>query len=194
MKKIFIFVLFLILFLLPVITHAEIIRGYDAQITIKKDGRIQVREKIDYDFEYLYKHGIYRDIPFVKKNSDGKEYKLTIQLRSVKDEAGNPYNYVQSWVNNKLRIKIGDADKTITGLHSYIIDYTVSGALTYFSDHDELYWNITGTDWLVNQENVNGTVRLPEGTDIQAVKTICFTGAGGSTSKECTVLSESNSK
>lgn len=193
MKKIFIFVLFLISFLLPAITHAEIIRGYDAQITIQKDGRIHVREKIDYDFEYLYKHGIYRDIPFVKKNSDGKEYELAVQLKSVKDEAGNSYKYTQSWVNNKLRIRIGDADRTITGLHSYIIEYTVSGAVTYFSDHDELYWNITGTDWLVNQEKVNGTVRLPEGVDMKVVKTLCFAGVKGSSSQDCKVFSENNS-
>lgn len=173
--------------------HAEVIRGYDAQIAIQKDGKIHVQEKIDYDFEYLYKHGIYRDIPYIKKNSDGKEYELAVQLQSVKDEAGNSYKYTQSWVNNKLSIKIGDADRTITGLRSYIIEYTVSGALTYFSDHDELYWNITGTDWLVNQEHVNGTVRLPEGVDMKVVKTLCFVGIKGSTSQDCTVLSENNS-
>jgi len=173
--------------------HAEVIRSYDTQITIQKDGKMNIREKIDYDFEYLYKHGIYRDIPYIKKNNDGKEYELTIQLQSVKDETGNSYKYTQSWVDNKLRIKIGDADRTITGLHRYIIEYTVSGAVTYFSDHDELYWNITGTDWLVNQEHVNGTVRLPDGVDMKAVKTICFTGIAGSTSKECSVFSESNS-
>jgi len=172
--------------------HAEVIRGYDAQITIQKEGTIQVREKIDYDFGYDYKHGIYRDIPYIKKNSDGKEYELTVQVHSIKDEAGNAYTYKQSWVNNKLNIKIGDADRTITGLHTYIIDYTVSGALTYYSDHDELYWNITGTDWQVNQENVNGTVRFPEGIDMKTTKTICFTGISGSKAQDCNVLSENN--
>jgi hypothetical protein len=173
--------------------RAEVIRGYDAQITIQKDGRIQVSEKIDYDFGYLYKHGIYRDIPYIKKNSDGKEYELGLQVLGVKDEEGNAYHYTQSWVNNKLQIKIGDADRTITGLHTYRIDYEVSGALTYFSDHDELYWNITGVDWEVNQENVNGTVHLPEGTDIKAVKTLCFVGAQGSTSTDCQTVTENNS-
>lgn len=170
--------------------RAEVIRGYDAQITVQKDGVVQITEKIEYDFEDVYKHGIYREIPRIKKNSEGKEYELTITLQSVKDEKGNSYNYSQSWVDNKLSIKIGDADRTITGLHTYIINYTVGGALTYFSDHDELYWNITGTDWLVNQENVNGTVRLPEGVDMAAVKTLCFTGVQGSTDEDCKVVSE----
>lgn len=170
--------------------RAEVIRGYDAQITIQKDGRLHVTEKIDYDFEYVYKHGIYREIPFIKKNSDGKEFEVDIQVQSIQDEEGNSYNYTESRENNKVRIKIGDANKTITGLHIYIIEYVVSGALTYFSDHDELYWNITGTEWLANQENVSGTVELPEGVDMQLVKTLCFTGAIKSTSQDCKVFSE----
>ncbi len=184
---------FIFVSLLAFQVHAEVIRGYDAQITIQKDGKIQVSEKIDYDFGDLYKHGIYRTIPYIKKNNGGKEYELTIQVQGVKDEAGNAYDYTQTWVNNKLKIKIGDADRTITGLHSYIIEYTVSGAVTYFSDHDELYWNITGTDWLVNQENVSGTVRLPEGIDMKSVKTLCFTGITGSSSQDCKTFSENNS-
>ena len=173
--------------------HAETIQGYDTQITIQKEGTIQVAEKISYNFGNEYKHGIFRDIPFIKKNSDGKEYELTVHVESVKDEQGNPYNYSQSKVNNKLDIKIGDADRTITGLHTYIINYLVSGALTYYSDHDELYWNSTGNDWVVGLENVNATVRFPEGVQISSVKTICYTGAAGSTAQECTVQSEQNS-
>lgn len=173
--------------------HAEVIRGYDAQITIQKDGKIQVEEKIDYDFEESYKHGIYRDIPLLKKNTDGKEFELKVEVQGVKDEAGNAYSYTDSWVNNKLQLKIGDKNRTITGLHTYTIDYIVTGALTYFSDHDELYWNITGLDWEVNQENVNGTVRLPEGAEMKVVKTLCFVGSAGSTSQDCKVITENNS-
>lgn len=173
--------------------HAEVIRGYDAQITLQKDGKIQVSEKIDYDFGYAYKHGIYRDIPIIKKNSEGKEFELSISVDGVKDENGASYTYAQSWVNNKLKIKIGDPDTTITGLHTYYIDYTVSGALTYFSDHDELYWNITGTDWQVEQEKVHGIVRFPKGVDMSNVKTLCFVGAIGSTSSNCSVVTENMS-
>jgi hypothetical protein len=187
-----IFIMFIGVLCSPIV-HAEVIRGYDVQITIQKDGKIQVKEKIDYDFEYAYKHGIYREIPFIKKNSDGKEFELSIQVQSVKDEAGNAYKYTDSWTNNKLNIKIGDADKTITGLHTYVIDYTVSGALSYFSDHDELYWNITGTDWQVNQENVNGTVRLPDGVGMSEVKTLCFTGISGGLSQDCKIVAENTS-
>ncbi len=194
MKKIFLFCLlssFFLLLTFPV--NAEVIRGYDAQITVQKDGKIRVVEKINYDFGVLYKHGIYRDIPQLKKNDTGKEFELNIVLNGITDEEGNSYSYSQSVVNNKLNVKIGDKARTITGVHTYIIDYTVSGALSYYSDHDELYWNITGTDWLVNQENVNGTVRLPEGIEMSMVKTRCFVGTSGSTEENCKIISELSS-
>lgn len=191
MKKIVTFlILSSIFYLLVTPAYAEVIRGYDAQITVQKDGKIRVVEKINYDFGALYKHGIYRDIPQLKKNDSGKEFELNIVLNGITDEEGNSYSYSQSIINNKLNLKIGDKDRTITGVHTYTIDYTVSGALSYYSDHDELYWNITGTDWLVNQENVNGTVRLPEGADMSKVKTRCFVGTSGSTEENCKIISE----
>ncbi len=173
--------------------RAEMIRGYDSQITIQKDGTIMVQEKIDYDFEYLYKHGIYREIPFVKKNSEGKEFEMSVRVQSVTDERGTSYSHSDSLINKKLSIKIGDANRTITGIHTYNITYLVSGALTYFSDHDELYWNSTGNDWAVNMENINATVRFPEGVNREKVKTICYTGTSGSAAQDCKVLPEQNS-
>lgn len=170
--------------------HAEIIRSYDSQIVIQKEGKIRVEEKIDYDFEDVYRHGIKREIAIIKKNSDGKEYELTVQVESVKDERGSTYTYSTSWVDNKLQIKVGDAKRTITGLHTYIITYVVSGALTYYSDHDELYWNATGVSGEIPIENINSTVHFPEGIQMESVKTICYTGPAGSKSQECTVQTE----
>ncbi|MCX6730401.1 MAG: DUF2207 domain-containing protein, partial [Candidatus Roizmanbacteria bacterium] len=131
----------LFFFFLSVPVNAEVIRSFDSQITIQKDGKIAIEEKVDYDYEDAYRHGIYREIPIIKKNSDGKEYELAVQVESIKDEKGTTYSYSSSWVNNRLKVKIGDANRTITGLHTYIIRYIVSGAITYYSDHDELYWN-----------------------------------------------------
>jgi hypothetical protein len=47
-----------------------------------------------------------------------------------------------------LAIKIGDPDRTV-GVPSatYTVRYTLTRALNHFSDRDELYWNITGSQW-----------------------------------------------
>lgn len=183
---------FLTLFLVQSV-HAEAIRSYDTQITISKEGTITVNEKIDYDFEYLYKHGIYRDIPFIKKNNDGKQYKMDVNVTSVTDEEGTAYPFETNEVNGGIQIKIGDPDRTITGLHTYTITYTVSGALTYFSDHDELYWNVTGNAWKVPMDNVSATVRFPNEMPMDNVKTACYTGVAGSSLADCQMVTEGSS-
>src|SRR4029078_4011363 len=43
------------------------------------------------------------------------------------------------------RCKIGDPNQTISGTQTYRIDYRITQALNPFPDHDELYWNATGT-------------------------------------------------
>jgi hypothetical protein len=124
---------------------AEDINSYDASIDIVQDGSILVNESIRYDFGSLDKHGIYRNIPTIKTNSEGKKYKLTMENFTVTDENGSPYQYNLSQTSDMASLKIGDPNRMITGIHTYKIKYQVKGAVTYFSDHDELYWNITGT-------------------------------------------------
>ncbi|MCR4277379.1 MAG: DUF2207 domain-containing protein, partial [Candidatus Roizmanbacteria bacterium] len=129
---------------------AEQINNFDSQIYVNQDGTIDVKENIEYDFFDLNKHGIYREIPFIKTNEDGKKYKLEFSNFSVQDENGIDYRFTTSTVDEKLiSLKIGNANRLVTGIHNYIITYKVAGALTYFSDHDELYWNITGNDWQI---------------------------------------------
>ena len=128
---------------------SEHIQNFATSIKINKDGTIDVKETIVYDFDGLSRHGIYRDIPYVKTNKEGKKLMMDFSDISVTDETGDSYQFSRIWEDQTLRLKIGDPDRTITGIHTYVISYRVAGALTYFSDHDELYWNVTGDDWPV---------------------------------------------
>lgn len=163
----------------------EHIEDYRSEIKVNKDGTIDVTENILYDFDTLDRHGIYRIVPYLKTNRNGKQYEMDLQLMAVKDEKGHWYNYDVTKSDGKLEVKIGDPDRTITGKHTYVITYKVSGALTYFSEHDELNWNITGNDWGVPIVNVTSTVTLPESIT-KDVKTACYTGPLGSIEAGCT--------
>lgn len=165
--------------------HAEKIDNFVTDITINKDGTITVSEKIDYDFETEQRHGIYRNIPYIKKNTEGKKFRLELTNILVRDEKGISYQFQKLTENNELNLKIGDPDKTITGLHTYIINYQVKGALTYFSDHDELYWNITGNNWDVPIYNVKVNISLPEKIDEVKINHACFTGYTESSAANC---------
>jgi uncharacterized membrane protein len=164
----------------------EHIKSFDSNVVINLDGTIDVKETIVYDFGYLQKHGIYRDILMIKTNQDGKKYKLDFSNFSVADENENSYDFTTSTINEETkRLKIGDANKLITGIHTYVISYKVSGALTYFSDHDELYWNVTGNGWTVPIAVSTSEVGTPPGIKKEDVKSICYTGVYGSKESLC---------
>ncbi|HLP43780.1 MAG TPA: DUF2207 domain-containing protein [Candidatus Nanoarchaeia archaeon] len=164
----------------------EIINRFDSQITLDRDGLVHVQETIEYDFGTEEKHGIYRDIPLTSK--DGPN--LGIAVTGVQDESGNGLQTVTSVSNNVLRIRIGDPDVYVSGIKTYIISYNVYGAVRSFTDHDEFYWNVTGNEWPVAIKEVNTQVSLY--SLVENMTTTCFTGASGSTDKNCTLVQNEN--
>jgi uncharacterized membrane protein len=174
----------LLLFLVPGV-RAESIDSYQSDIRLSTDARIHINETIHYDFGDLDRHGIFRTVPLSKKNTDGNEYRMSISNVTVDDGAGDAYTYTISGDKREQKIKIGDPDRTITGKHLYAIGYEVSGALTYFSDHDELYWNAIGTDWTVPIATAEATVTLPDEVNSKLVTAACYVGAYQSTDTSC---------
>ncbi len=168
-------------------TSAEKIQSFNSKIEVNKDGTIDIKETIIYDFGNLQRHGIYREIPYIKENLDGKKYVLDFKIESVKDEKGNPYNYSVSKENFNYKIKIGDPKRTITGINTYIISYNVSGAISYFPNFDELYWNITGDKWKVPILAVSSQISFPQDIEATKLKHSCYTGAYGSNESICSL-------
>src|SRR5438132_4447466 len=125
----------------------ERIRNYRVVITVQRDGAIAVDETIDYDFGSNQRHGILRDVPVRFHFDDHYDRMLPLTVLSVHGSPGTPDGYKVEHVGALLRIRIGDPKRTVTGLHTYTINYRVEGALNGFSDHDELYWNAIGAFW-----------------------------------------------
>jgi uncharacterized membrane protein YgcG len=162
---------------------AEEIRTYDVVITIERSGDLLIKETIRYDFGDFPHHGIFRDVPvrfdYPKKDNTDRVYPLDVI--SVRASVGTPAGYSVDDVTKNgtgfKEIKIGDPDKTITGVHTYTITYRVKDALNAFKNHDELYWNAIGNEWGVITDQANVTVNAP--ATIPALA--CFQGAFGST-------------
>lgn len=166
---------------------AEEIQDFSVSIGINKDGTINVEEKLGYNFGFTQRHGIFRETPLIKKNQEGKKFKLGFEVLAVTDEDGQAYYFQESTTNERLRLKIGDPDETVSGLHTYVISYKVSGAITYFSDHDELYWNVTGNEWSVPINQVKTVVVLPESVGENNIRAQCFTGSTGEAGQDCQI-------
>jgi len=192
MKK-YILYAFVLLFIASLglkVQAQEIISSFDTQIFVNQDASFLVQETIVYDFSNLQRHGIYRDIP-VKYQSKLGNYSISLDDISVTDQTGKKYPFeVQNLGNNK-RIKIGDSNLTVTGQHTYIINYTVKRAIVYSQDYDEIYWNVTGNDWPVAITDAQTTIILPTNNAVEASDIIarCYAGYFGST-YACSQLSQ----
>ena len=153
-------VLFLICLALPA-AGQEKINNFETEININQDGSINVKEMIAYDFGNEEKHGIFRDIPY-KYKARGRTFKLRFSDFSVTDKNGNDIIFaVDNYKENK-RIKIGDSDVYVSGMQHYIIEYQVKRALNFFDDYDELYWNVTGNDWITPIRQSKVTISFPK--------------------------------
>lgn len=162
----------------------EEIRSFASDITVLSDGRITVSERIEYVFPDQ-RHGIYRDIPTRYVDEKGRKSVIPIVVDNVVNADGAPWQYQVQKNADSVRIKIGDPNATISGTQVYVISYSASGALRYFDDHDELYWNVTGTGWTVPIRRSSATIRLPENVPGDKLQLKCFTGAQGSTAQNC---------
>lgn len=159
----------------------ERVRNYDSVLDIQNNGTVNVKERIVYDFGDLQKHGIYRNIPIAFQTKMGW-LKTRVSNISVTDEPGAPYGFTTSYPGNDLQIKIGDANVLVSGEKTYDISYTISRAINFFSDHDELYWNVTGNGWQVPILEATAKVSLPGQVPAASITAACYSGLSGSTS------------
>lgn len=185
MKKILSSLLFVaLIFFFPQISFAQdtgwVINTFRDELTVEKNGEVKITELIAVDFNTLEKHGMYRDIPYVYE-SNGKSTYTDLIINSIMQD-GSPVAYHVYDNGTYKRIQIGDSNHTISGKHAYVLTYTEKGILRSFTDHDELYWNITGNNWSVPIQQAVGIVHL---LNAPVVKTTCYEGILGS-STSCT--------
>jgi len=181
------------LFLCANFSRAEVIDNFESNIAINPDASIDVSEKIFYDFGAAEKHGIFRTIP-VSYKARGGNYNLSVSDISVTDEQGGNYNFTTANSGNNLEIKIGDADKLVSGKKVYVISYAIGRAINYFDTWDELYWNATGDAWPVEISQASANIFLPAKVDPQNIQKKCFFGAAGSTTECSASVTEENGK
>jgi len=179
MKKIFSFIILLFSFALPASADTGWkVSDFESEITILSDGLVKIEETIQVVFD-VEKHGIYRDMPIAYQRKDGSEYTTPVKILSVTNgQFSSEYSTESNGAN--LRIKIGDANRTVAGEQTYKILYTVEGGLSAFDSYDELYWNVTGNEWGVPIDRARATIHLPGNTFIQAS---CYFGKYGSSEK-----------
>lgn len=178
------FIVFIFLAMVPTMVHAETIRSFTSDITVRTNGSLMITETIVYDFEDEDRHGIFRIIPTDHPQEATAWYKyryIDIDLTGARMD-GQTVSYEDESASGEFNIRIGDADRTISGVHTYELTYTVSGALFSEEEMLELYWNVTGDEWKVPIETIVTNVHMP--ANAYAGQASCYVGDAGS-SEQC---------
>lgn len=150
---------------------AEVIRDFHADIYVRNDGSVTVTERITVNREgKQIKRGIYRDLPKTR----GVHYSVKAVKRDGKKES--------HFTENKgsfYRINTGNDDYLPrNGLYTFEITYQASNVISDFKDYDEIYWNVTGNEWVFPIERASAKVFLPDGARV--VQSAGYTGKRGS--------------
>lgn len=160
--------------------NAERIRSFDAEVRLQKNTALDVVETIVMDFENAKRHGIIRNIP-VRYDRYNNAYTVRLKVLRVDNDKGQRWDYETSRSGRDLTIKIGDANKTLSGVQTYRIHYRVRRAVNFFKGAPEVYWNATGNEWDFPIAQASVRFYPPPGVEIGQIKTTSFRGKYGST-------------
>ena len=140
----------------------ERVAGLWTSATVDEAGDAAISEVIAYDFGSFAtdKHGIYRDVPGLDAQADV----------AVASETA-PADILLQDFGAQTRIRIGAADKTVSGRHTYAIDYPLADV----APDKMLNWNAVGTAWEVGLDDIEIHVVTP----FEVTEPACSLGAFG---------------
>ncbi len=167
----------------------ERILYYLSDVLVRPDGALEVTETIRLRSERdRIDRGIQRDFPTRYRNRAGSEVRVGFELLGVRrDGRDEPWKTMRK--GNGIRIRIGDPEVRLSlGEHVYEIRYRTTRQLGFFDDHDELYWNATGTGWDFPIEVAEARIRLPR--PVPFGKRAVYTGPEGATGGNAEIVSE----
>ncbi len=125
-------------------------KSYDVDVRVSKDKVFTVDETITMDFGNNNRHGIYRYIPYSKGESKIKDAKSTTHKFETRSE------------NSNVIIKLGSADKYLSGVHEFKISYKIIGYEDRNAEQDTLNLDLIPTEWKYPIQNFNVKLHMPE--------------------------------
>ncbi len=139
------------------------IEAYNIDMKVNEDNTFDITETISVNFTSYGKHGVFRKIPLKNRieRLDGttSNNRTKITNISVSDE------FKTSNDSGYKVIKIGNANKTVSGIKTYTIKYTYNIGKDPLKNEDELYYNLIGTEWDTSINNVTFTITMPKSFD-----------------------------
>jgi LCP family protein required for cell wall assembly len=161
------------------VTHVD---SYAADLNVSSDATIAVTETVSYNYGNQAKLGWTRYIPLNYRDLGGAKIAISVSNVTVTDQDNNPYVFQQANFQsgdkkaNYLALAIDYADQPFSGSKTYVIRYTVEGAVKFGGVSDEIFWNATGDKWPIYVKYPEVTIALPQKVEISKIIKECFIG------------------
>lgn len=177
----------LVLAAAPAAAQTERILAFDAQVTVRPDGVLQVVETIEVVAAgQQIRRGIFRDFPTRSLTPWRFNHRVGFEVAAVERD-GRPEPWFAEPLSAGVRIYLGSPDVLLApGRHRYTIAYETTRQLLQRPGEDELYWNVTGDAWAFPIDRASATVQLPPGAAATAVAG--YTGPAGARGTDFEVL------
>lgn len=153
------------------------ISAYDIDYDLKRDGAVDVTENITVRFDDNSHHGLDRFIITAQGYNDEKHRVYPLTNVKVTSSTGAPSDVEKSADGGATRLRIGDADRTVSGVQKYTITYRLGGVVNKQPNGSiEFYINAIGQQWGIPIDKANVTLKGPAAVNDAK----CFYGAKGS--------------
>ena len=169
--------------------------GFFTTVDVQENASMHVTEEIYVTFT-TDAHGIYRYIPkdnvYAYFMHDGalKSDEMIYNIRNVRCEEEEIYT---ESVSGNLMIRIGSANKTISGAHKYKLEYDIEMYKDGIGYMDQFYWNVIPQYWETDIAFAGFTVNMPKAFDTSAVDVITGSVGTGDTSRASWEVDANNS-
>ena len=161
------------------VTHAD---SDNVDMKVNADSTINVTETVNYNYGNQTNPGWTRYIPLNYQDLSGSNTSIEVSDVTVTDQNNSPYDFKQFNIQSDdkkqsyLAIAMDYENQSFSGSKYYIIRYTVTDAIKFGGDHDELFWNATGNKWPVYVRYPEVTITLPQKVDSSQMTKECFIG------------------
>lgn len=169
-------------------TKLDVVNGmetlsYNIDIIVSEKNVYSITESIIVDLSANYnKHGIIRTIPYegIIYRTDSQGHKTeTFEKAIIKNIKVEGYDYSVSnnkdGKNREKVIKIGDANKTVSGIKTYNIKYDFVRPNDTFEGFDEFYYNLLPVNWETRIQYVSFKITFPKKAILN--NAVFYTGA-----------------
>ena len=163
----------------------ERILDWQSDIHVRPDSTLEVIETLRVQAEgEQIRRGLLRDFPTRYVDRRGQHVVTGFEVISVRrDGLAEPHALEK--LANGVRLRIGDPEVYLSpGEYTYVITYRTDRQIGFFADHDELYWNVTGSGWDFPIDAVSAQVFLPGNIDADSIAVEAYTGPQGAKGRD----------